>query len=78
MTEWIAAVLAALKGMKAIQAVFRRGDIPICSTRVMPKHRLLPWGQQILVHPREDGIEIVYASVPEDSSTKPPAERSRS
>lgn len=65
MIEWISALLTALK---MLQPVFREGDIPVCQTRVMRQGRGLPWGQQILVHPREDGMDIVQAVAPKDST----------
>ena len=68
MIEWIAGALGTLKGMKTLQAVVRGGEIPICNTRVMREDRELPWGMRILVHPRENGIEIISASAPTDST----------
>ena len=43
--------------LKLIQLMFRiqPGDIPVCNTRVMPKHRGVPWSKRIGVHPLEDG-----------------------
>ncbi|MXY68101.1 MAG: hypothetical protein F4Y47_06020 [Acidobacteriia bacterium] len=70
MGDWVAALLAALKGMKVLRAVFREGDIPICKTRVMREGRGLPWGNRILVHPRKDGIEIMSASASSGSTKR--------
>lgn len=68
MIEWISALLSALR---LLQPVFREGDIPVCKTRVMRQGRGFPWGEKILVHPREDGMDILSAVAPKPKdSTK--------
>ena len=37
---------------------FRKGDIPICNTRIEREGLGLPWNRKVAIHPRPDGIEI--------------------
>ena len=56
------AALAKLFGVK-------KGDIPVCQTRIMREGRGWPWNHQIGVHPRNDGkMELVRIAKKDDES----------
>lgn len=72
MIDWGLTAIVGKLGAKALDIAFRRGDIQVCQTREMRGGRGLPWNRKILVHPREDEIEIKWADGPPDPATIEP------
>ena len=53
---------------KTLLLVFKEGDIPVCSTRPMRGGRGMLWEKMILVHPRDDRLEVRWAEGQDDST----------
>ena len=66
MNELIPAAAGLLA--KILLRVFKEGDIPVCSTRPMRGGRGMLWEKMILVHPRDDRLEVRWAEGQDDST----------
>ena len=48
----------------------KKGDIPVCQTRIVREGLGFPWNHQIGVHPREDGKLELTRITPKDADAE--------
>ena len=41
--------------LNLLKATHKKGDIQVCTTRIVRKGRGFPWDRRVAIHPMEDG-----------------------